>query len=180
MNDYNIRTINIEDAEKVLAIYAPYILNSNISFEYVVPSIKDFKQRIETVTKEYPWLVCEYDGKILGYAYGGQHRGRTAYKWSVESAIYMAEDFCGKGVGKLLYQTLFERLKEQGYVNVFAGMTLPNEKSVRLHTALGFEMIGVFKNIGYKNNQWHDVQWMQLNLAEHKTDMTLPRINTDS
>lgn len=175
MSEYNIRLIKSEDAETVLAIYAPYILNSNISFEYEVPSLDEFKHRIETVTKDYPWLVCEHEGGIIGYAYGGQHRARTAYKWSVESAIYMAEDHCGKGAGKLLYQELFKLLKEQGFVNVFAGMTLPNEKSVRLHTACGFAMIGVFKNIGYKNNQWHDVQWMQLDLAGHRSDMELPK-----
>lgn len=174
MSEYNIRPIDISDAEAVLSIYAPYILETNISFEYEVPTIEEFKQRIKTVTKEYPWLICEHEGKIIGYAYGGQHRARTAYKWSVESAIYMAKDFRGKGVGKLLYQTLFEQLKQQGYVNVFAGMTLPNDKSVGLHKACGFELIGIFKNIGYKNNQWHDVQWMQLDLAEHKTDMILP------
>lgn len=173
MSNYNIRSITPEDAEATLAIYAPYILNTNISFEYEVPTVEEFKQRIATVTAAYPWLICEYEGEIVGYAYGGQHRARTAYKWSVESAIYMAEDFCGKGAGKLLYTKLFDILRQQGFVNVFAGMTLPNEKSEGLHKACGFRDIGVFEKIGYKNNQWHDVRWMQLDLAEHSNGMEL-------
>lgn len=179
MNNYNIRLISIDDAEAVLAIYAPYIQNTNISFEYEVPTLMEFKQRVERIIKEYPWLVCEHENKIVGYAYGGQHRARTAYKWSVESAIYIAEDFCGKGAGKLLYTKLFEQLRQQGFVNVFAGMTLPNEKSERLHRACGFKDIGVFKHIGYKNNEWHDVRWMQLDLGEHKDEMELPKSIND-
>ncbi|MCB0700567.1 MAG: N-acetyltransferase [Chitinophagales bacterium] len=174
MNEYSIRFIKPEDAQRVLDIYAPYITKSNISFEYEVPTIEEWQQRIATITAQYPWLVCEHEGVIVGYAYAGQHRARTAYQWSVESAIYIAEDFLGKGAGKLLYQKLFELLRQQGYVNVFAGMTLPNEKSEGLHKSCGFETIGVFRNIGYKNNRWHDVQWMQLDLQEHRIGMNMP------
>lgn len=175
MSEYNIRHIKPEDAQAVLDIYAPYVEHTHISFEYEVPTLADFAQRIATITKDYTWLVCEHNGRIIGYAYGGQHRARTAYKWSVESAIYMAQDFCGKGAGKLLYQQLFELLKQQGYINVFAGMTLPNEKSEALHRSCGFQEIGIFKNIGYKNNQWHDVKWMQLTIGEHGSGVKVPR-----
>lgn len=174
MSNYTIRPVTTADAESVLSVYAPYIEKTNISFEYEVPSVDEFRKRIKTIIATYPWLVCEQDNRIVGYAYGGQHRARTAYHWSVESAIYMAEDFQGKGAGKVLYQTVFELLRLQGFVNVFAGMTLPNEKSERLHKACGFQMIGVFRNIGYKNNAWHDVQWMQLDLAAHTADKQLP------
>ena len=172
--EYNTRFIRPDDAQRVLDIYAPSMEHTNISFEYEVPTPAAFMQRIETITAEYPWLVCEHNGEIVGYAYAGQHRARTAYKWSVESAIYMAEDFCGKGAGKLLYNMLFDLLRQQGFVNVFAGMTLPNAKSEGLHRSCGFRDIGVFEKIGYKNNQWHDVRWMQLDLQEHGKDMRLP------
>ncbi len=174
MIEYNIRFIKPEDTQAVLGIYAPYITKYNTSFEYEVPTPEEFQQRIATITAQYPWLVCECDGVIVGYAYAGQHRARTAYQWSVESAIYIAEDFCGKGAGKLLYIKLFEILKQQGFVNVFAGMTLPNAKSEGLHKSCGFRDIGVFEKIGYKNNKWHDVRWMQLDLQMHGTDIRLP------
>lgn len=180
MSNYKIRLIEPRDAAAVLAIYAPYVAHTNISFEYEVPSLADFEQRIATVTNDYPWLVCEQeDGNICGYAYAGLHRSRTAYMWSVEAAIYMAEDFRGKGIGKRLYLKLFELLKLQGYATVFAGMTLPNDKSEALHRSCGFEEIGVFRNIGYKNNQWHDVKWMQLSLAKYENDMELPKPLTE-
>lgn len=175
MSEYNIRHIKPEDAQAVLDIYAPYIQHTNISFEYEVPTLDDFTQRIATITAEHCWLVCEHDGKIIGYAYAGPHRARMAYKWSVESAIYMAQDFFGKGMGKQLYQKLFELLAHQGYINVFAGMTLPNEKSEALHRSCGFEEIGIFRKIGYKNNQWHDVKWMQLAIGEYKSELGVPK-----
>lgn len=171
MNEYNIRPIRPEDAERTLDIYAPYITDSCISFEYEVPSLEEWLQRISTITQKHAWLVCEYDGEIIGYAYAGQHRARTAYQWSVESAVYIDKNFVGKGAGKLLYQKLFEALKQQGYATVFAGMTLPNEKSEALHKSCGFTEIGVFKHIGYKFDKWHDVKWMQLNIKKHTGGM---------
>src|SRR5690606_34522428 len=125
----------------------------------------EFRQRIEMVTAAYPWLVCEHKGQITGYAYAGQHRARTAYQWSVESAIYKRQGFTGKGVGKRLYQKLFKLLQQQGYVNVFAGMTVPNKASEWLHKSMGFEEIGTFRKIGYKHGEWHDTKWMQLRLG---------------
>ncbi|MCB9045171.1 MAG: N-acetyltransferase [Chitinophagales bacterium] len=169
-----IRLIEPEDVQRVLGIYTPYITKYNTSFEYEVPTLEEFQQRIANITEQYPWLVCKKDGVIVGYAYAGQHRARTAYQWSVESAIYIAEDFCGKGVGRLLYTKLFELLKQQGYMNVFAGMTAPNERSERLHKSLGFEDVGTFKNIGYKNGAWHDTKWFQLDIGEHKSLLSEP------
>lgn len=166
MNGYTIRLIRPEDAQSVLDIYAPYVRDTNISFEYEVPTLVEFQQRIAAITAQYPWLVCEHNGEITGYAYAGPHRARTAYQWSVESAIYIKQGFTGKGIGKLLYTKLFELLKEKGYVSVFAGMTAPNDASERLHKALGFEDVGTFKKIGYKNGAWHDTKWFQLRLGE--------------
>lgn len=163
---YTIKLATPDDAAAIQSVYAPYVRDTCITFEYEVPTVEEFEERIRVVTKEYPWLVCEQEGKIIGYAYGCRHRARAAYDWSVESAIYMANDSRGKGIGKSLYQELFRLLKMQGYVNVFAGMTLPNEKSEGLHKSCGFQEIGVFRNIGYKFNQWHDVKWMQLDIND--------------
>lgn len=151
-------------------MYAPYVNETCITFEYDVPPVEEFEERIRKNTAHYPWLVCEENGKLVGYAYGCRHRDRAAYNWSVESAIYIAMDSQSRGIGKKLYQKLFDLLKLQGYVNVFAGMTMPNEKSNKLHHACGFEDIGVFRKIGYKFNQWHDVKWMQLRLYEDMPD----------
>lgn len=169
------RLITAEDIAAVREIYRPYIEETSISFEYEVPTLEEFAQRVETVTKQYPWLVYEEDGKVIGYAYGMTHRTRTAYQWSVEVAIYVAKDYRGNGVGKQLYKKLFELLKQQGYKTVFAGMTMPNEKSEALHLSCGFEEIGVFKNIGYKFGQWHSVKWFQKQLGEyHKPELPKP------
>lgn len=163
----SIRMMTDADIAVALAVYAPYIEETAISFEYEVPTLEEFAQRVGTITKQYPWLVYEEDGKVIGYAYGMTHRTRTAYQWSVEVAIYVAKDYRGRGVGKRLYKKLFELLKQQGYRTAFAGMTMPNEKSEALHLSCGFEEIGVFKNIGYKFGQWHSVKWFQKQLGDN-------------
>ncbi len=164
-----------DDAALALAIYAPYVLNTIISFEYEPPSLEEYRQRIQTVTAEYPWLVCESGGRIIGYAYAGKHRYRTAYQWSPESTVYMSPEFHRQGIARVLYETLFSVLRLQGYFNVYAGVGLPNEKSVGFHRALGFEEIGIFKNVGYKHGNWHDTQWFQLHLAEHILNPPSPK-----
>lgn len=167
MSKINIRPIKLEDAGDVLDIYKEYIINTAISFEYEVPTLDEFSDRIRTITKQYPWLVYETEGRVVGYAYGCTHRQRTAYNWSVETAIYVAHDTHRKGVGKALYATLFDKLKEAGFYTAFAGMTMPNDKSEQLHIACGFSEIGVFKNIGYKFGKWHDVKWFQKELGDY-------------
>ncbi len=167
MSEVTINLITNNDIEGVLKVYAPYIEETAISFEYEVPTLEEFIGRVHAITKQYPWLVAKEHGNVIGYAYGTTHRARTAYQWSVEVAIYMAKDYRGKGIGKQLYHQLFELLKQQGYCTAFAGMTLPNEKSEALHLSCGFEEIGVFKNIGYKNNQWHSVKWFQKQLGDY-------------
>lgn len=164
----HIRFIQPEDAEAVLAIYAPYILDTAITFETIVPSLKEFTERIEQYTRKYPWLVAEEEGKIIGYAYAGKHRDREAYQWCVESSVYINKDFHGRGIAKALYERLFELLKASGFINVYAGITQPNEPSNRLHERMGFTPVGIYKRIGYKLGQWHDVLWMSLSLEEHR------------
>lgn len=161
-----IRPIQKGDIVETLAIYRPYVEQSVTSFEYVAPSESEWLERIEKTDAEYPWLVIEFENKVIGYAYASKHRHRTAYNWSVESAVYIDQNFHGFGIGKVLYSTLFDILRLQGYRNVYAGITLPNAKSVSLHKSMGFYEVGIFKKIGYKFGAWHDTGWFQLHLNE--------------
>jgi phosphinothricin acetyltransferase len=174
-NNFQIRLIKETDTQAVLDIYKYYVENTIISFEYEAPAFEEYKQRIKTNVENYPWLVCLHNDKIIGYAYGSTHRYRTAYQWSPESTIYLAPDFQTRGIGRILYETLFELLKLQGYYNVFAGVALPNEKSLGFHRALGFEEIGIFKNVGYKHGNWHHTHWFQLTLQTHQVNPTNPK-----
>ena len=178
-NTFEIRLINEADAQAVLTIYKYYVDHTIISFEYEVPSLEEYLQRINVNTEKYPWLVCLNNNKIIGFAYGSTHRYRTAYQWSPESTIYIAPDFHTRGIGRILYKTLFEILKLQGYYNVFAGVALPNQKSVGFHQAMGFEEIGIFKKVGYKHGNWHDTHWFQLSLNEYKPNPTTPLLFKD-
>ena len=146
--DHSLRLITVSDTKAVLDIYTPYVLYTTISFEYDPPTEAEFLQRIKTITADYPWLVCLDGEKIIGYAYASRHRARTAYDWSAESTVYMHPDHQRKGLARILYETVFDILRLQGYFNVYAGITLPNEKSVGFHRALGFSAIGTYKNIG--------------------------------
>ncbi len=174
-NNYSIRLITESDAQAVLDIYRPYVLHTIISFEYEPPTLEEYIQRIKTNTEDYPWLVCLYENKIIGYAYASRHRSRTAYQWSPESTVYLLPEVHRKGIARILYTTLFDLLKLQGYFNVYAGIGLPNEKSVGFHKALGFEEIGIFKKVGYKLGNWHDTHWFQLSLAEHTLTPPTPK-----
>ena len=175
-NDFKIRLINFNDAAATLEIYRPYVENTIISFEYEVPTLQEWETRIKTNATEYPWLVCEYNNEIVGYAYGSKHRYRTAYSWSPESTVYLSDKFHRLGLARILYETLFDLLKLQGYVNVYAGVGLPNAKSEEFHLALGFYEIGVFKKIGFKLGAWHDTRWFQLHLVEHPDNPAKPKI----
>jgi len=161
-----IRLASTDDTQEILDIYTPYIEHSAISFEFEVPTHEDFKNRINKIIKKYPWLVCLIDGKIVGYAYACEHRARIAYNWSVESSVYLSDKFHGQGLGKELYIELFKQLRMLGFYNVFAGITLPHPASHALHLSLGFEEIGVYKQVGFKNGEWYDTLWYQLLLQE--------------
>ncbi|GAB3998270.1 GNAT family N-acetyltransferase [Spirosoma daeguense] len=169
-----IRFATPADAPVLLAIYGPYILQTSITFEYDIPSETEFAERIRTIQQQLPYLVAEIDGNVAGYAYASKHRDRTAYQWSVESSVYVHSDAHRQGVARQLYTTLFDLLRRQGYYNVYAGITLPNPKSAAFHRSFGFEPIGVYKNIGYKFDAWHDVAWSQLTLQPHQLQPTPP------
>jgi len=161
-----IRSIERSDAEAVREIYAPFVSDSATSFEAEPPDAPAIEQRIRELKDRYPWLVFEADDKVLGYAYASPHRARQAYQWCAEVSVYIHSLARGCGVGRALYVSLFEMLRRQGYVNVYAGITLPNPASVGLHQSLGFVPVGVYSRVGFKFGKWHDVAEFQLRLSE--------------
>ncbi len=166
----------LEDGPDILDIYRHYVLNTAITFEYEPPSLMEMENRMKNIQAKYPYVVAREGNRIAGYAYASDFRTRAAYQWSPESTIYLHPSCCGKGIGKLLYQKLFDVLAWQGYYNVFAGIALPNEASVALHQKLGFREVGVYENIGYKFGKWHSTQWFQLVLKPHAENPASPRI----
>ena len=148
------------DAAACAAIYAPHVDPGPASFEEVPPSPEEIARRMSTA---HLWLVAEQDGDLLGYAYASQHRDRQAYRFAADVAAYVREP--GRGVGRALYEVLLPALRERGFRHACAGIALPNEPSVRLHEAFGFELVGVYRNIGFKGGEWRDVGWWQLDMA---------------
>jgi phosphinothricin acetyltransferase len=169
-----IRNIEVSDADAVRTIYRPAVFESATSFEAELPDTTAMQQRIRDLRDRYPWLVFEAESRVLGYAYASPHRTRHAYQWCVEVSVYIHPDARKSGVGRALYTVLFEILRKQGYVNAYAGITLPNSASMGLHEAVGFQPIGVFKRIGFKLGQWHDVAWLQLRLSEASPPIANP------
>ena len=170
----NIRLATPSDAEEILNIYAPYITDTAITFEYTVPSLEDFRQRIVNTLQKYPYLVALEDDKIVGYAYAGVFKGRAAYDHCVETSIYVQIDAHGKGIGKALYSELEERLKEQGILNVNACITWSEKEneyvthqSPDFHEHLGYKRCAHFHQCGYKFGQWFDMIWMEKMIGEH-------------
>jgi len=162
-----IRPAGDKDAAAIAAIYAPFVESTATSFETEPPSADDIKKRIKETTVAYPWLVCECDGVVAGYAYATRHRVRAAYQWCVEVSVYVHPDFQRSGVARGLYTSLFAILAAQGFVNAYAGITLPNARSVALHEGLGFLPLAVYRGVGFKMGQWHDVGWWQFVVNQH-------------
>ena len=160
-----IRTAVEDDAPHLAAIYATYVLNTVISFESVPPDAEEFSFRLADCLKYYPWLIAEVDGRIVGYAYAGPHSGRAAYDWSANISVYLAADHHRRGIGRRLYDILIQILRHQGYHSLFAGITLPNSASVAIHTALGMKEVGIYREVGFKFGQWHDVMWMGMAIS---------------
>lgn len=156
----------------MLAIYAPIVRETAISFELEPPSEAEFQQRIERYQQQMPWLVCEINGEVVGYAYASPYRTRAAYQWSVESSVYVGANHRRKGIAKALYTTLFQLLHLQGFYNVIAAIALPNQPSIAVHEAVGFLPVGVFHRVGYKFGKWHDVGYWQLSLQPEQSFLT--------
>jgi phosphinothricin acetyltransferase len=164
-----IRLATLDDAEPVQGIYAPYCLTP-VSFELEPPSIEEMRGRLAKVLGQYPWLLCENGGEILGYAYATRHRERAAYRWSVDTSVYVRRGRHRRGVGRALYTSLLAVLPLQGFVNAYAGVTLPNPASVGLHEALGFQPVGVYRQVGFKGGAWHDVAWLERRLQPARSE----------
>jgi phosphinothricin acetyltransferase len=169
-----IRLATVDDAENILAIYKPYITDTSYTFETEVPSLEAFKDRINTYLQRWPWLVCEMDGKIAGYAYAAHYRERIAYQWCTESSIYVHYDFQQRGVARSLYTALFAILKMQSFRTVYAVINLPNEKSVALHERMGFTYFATYENVGYKLGSWKNVGWWQLAINDYDKAPSAP------
>lgn len=158
----DFRLVEKEDAQGILDIYAWYIQHTAFSFEYTVPSLEAYSDRILKYAKEAPWIVIEKNNKIFGFAYASPHRGRAAYQWNREVSIYLDNALHGSGVAKQLYSILLRLLKLQGYTNALAGVVSPNPKSEAFHQKMGFELVGTYHNIGYKHERWWNVNWFEL------------------
>ena len=163
--DFKIRVANPVDAVAIAAIYAPIVRDTVISFEIELPTPQVMEERILVTLSMYPWLVAERDGEVVGYAYASKHRERAAYRWSVDVSAYVREGARGMGIGRALYDALIGMLRRQGFRSAFAGIALPNEASIRLHEAVGFQLVGVYRDVGFKHGHWRDVGWWRLGLT---------------
>ena len=153
------------DAAACAAIYAPYVAGSAISFEEVALDAQRFAARIEATTRTHPWLVLDDGERAVAFAYASQHRVRSAYRWAADVGIYVDAGHHGQGAGRRLYEALLDLLRRQNFRSACAGITLPNDASVALHRAFGFELVGIYRRIGWKNGAWQDVGWWQLALS---------------
>jgi phosphinothricin acetyltransferase len=159
-----IRHATPADGARCGEIYLPYVRDGVISLEDEPPGPEEMAARITSISATHPWLVYERDGHIAGYAYGSPHHSRSAYRWSTDVTVYVAEEHHRQGIGRELYEALFELLREQRFRTACAGITLPNAASVGIHEALGFEPVGVYRNVAWKHGEWRDVGWWQMEL----------------
>ena len=160
-----VRDASPADAEACAAVYAPYVTGTAVTFEEDPPSPARMAERIAGAQRTHAWLVLEDDGRVVGYAYGGPYKERAAYRWACEVSVYLEPGRRRTGGGRLLYDALLPRLAALGYRTAVAGMTLPNDASEALHRALGFEPVGTWRRIGWKQGGWHDVAWVQRDLG---------------
>lgn len=169
-----IRLATPEDAPAVAAIYRPYVEQTIVSFELEAPTDAAMGERIAKLLEKLPWLVCEEQGVVLGYAYASPHHERAAYRWSVDSSVYIHPAQRRRGLGHALYRELFERLRALGYYTAFAGISLPNPPSVALHERFGFEPVGIYRKAGFKLGRWWDVGWWQKPLRGYLVPTGVP------
>ena len=172
--EITIRSARPEDAAALLSIYAPYVEHTAITFEYDVPSLKEFRERIVSTLERYPYLVAVRDGEITGYAYAGPFHSRAAYDWAVETSIYVKENEKKSGIGKALYTALEKTLAAQNITNLNACIACPEiddeyltRNSIQFHAHLGYSMIGEFHQCGYKFNRWYNMVWMEKLIGKH-------------
>jgi phosphinothricin acetyltransferase len=166
MKKVEIRKVRQSDVSGILEIYAPCITGTNITFEEEVPSEADFWDRVQRICQNHPYLVCEMDGRVAGYAYISEYRSRASYRWTKEITVYVHPDFYRKRVAHALYTSLLEIARAQGISDVLAIITIPNNPSIYFHEFFGFRKCGEFKNVGYKMGQWQTVGWWELFLQD--------------
>jgi L-amino acid N-acyltransferase YncA len=169
-----VRAADTADAAAIAGVYRPHVTGSVASFETVPPDAAEMTRRMLTAPR-LPWLAAERDGAVVGYAYAAPHNARAAYRWSVSCSVYLTAGERGRGTGRALYERLLAELVPLGHVTAFAGIALPNDASVGLHTALGFTPVGVYRAAGYKAGRWHDVGWWQRPLCEPPAEPAEPR-----
>ena len=170
-----IRLASPSDALAIHQIYSPIVRNTHISFEESAPSVSEIAERVKQTLNRYPWLVCEMDRRLAGYAYASAFRSRAAYQWTAETTVYVQKGFQRRGISRALYRSLLTVLRDLGYVSVIGVIALPNAASVRAHETAGFRKVGVLKNAGFKANAWRDTGWWQLELRPPPAAATPPR-----
>ena len=166
-----IRDVQKEDSERLVEIYSYYVLNTAVSFEYEVPTVEEFRQRIKKITSKYPYLVCLKDNKIVGYVYAGEYSSRSAYSWTAAMSIYVDKDYRRQGIGSAMYKAIEPRLKDMGIINLLAGTAYCDTEdeylthaSSSFHMSQGYSEAAHFKNIGKKFDRWYDLKWCQKSL----------------
>lgn len=180
MSKFELRAAEVSDAARLLEIYSYYITDTAVTFEWDVPSVQEFEQRIENVKKQYPYIVAVQDGKIIGYAYAHTFRSRAAYAWTVETSIYVDKDWRRSGAGAALLGELERQLKELNVLNVYAGVAYIEKEdeylthdSVKFHEKMGYKNVTHWHQCGYKFNRWYDIVFLEKMLGEH-TDNPKP------
>lgn len=172
---FKLRVATAADAGPIAAVYAPYVVSSAVSFEDAAPDAKAMAKRIAASIETFPWLIAEIDGFVIGFAFAGKYRERAAYRFTVETSVYVANDMRGQGIGRALYRALLGTLEQQGFTQAIAAIALPNDQSVDLHEAVGFQRAGHFREVGYKHGQWRDVGVWQRELTEPDDPPAEPR-----
>lgn len=167
MGEIIIREVTEADAAELLSIYGPYVEKTAVTYEYVVPSLEEFRERIRNTGKRYPYFAAVEDGKILGYAYASPFHPRAAFAWAAEATVYLRMEERGRGIGRLLYTALEEALRKQNVVNVNACIADPNPQSIAFHEAMGYRIVGRFTQCAYKLGEWRGIVWMEKFLGEH-------------
>ncbi len=170
-----IRPAFREDVPAMLAIYAPYVLNTTATFEYEPPALEEFFRRYDTFTRQFPWILWEEEGEVLGYAYAAPPYSRPAYAWCAEPTIYLKAEARGRGIGPRLYAALEGILKKQGYQVLYALVCAENGHSVHFHGQMGYEQRAFFPDCGFKFGRWMGLYWMEKRLFPVKTPNGFPR-----
>lgn len=176
-SEIEIRPVQIQDAKALLEIYAPYVQNTAVTFEYQVPSLQEFEERIRHTKQKYPYLAAAAGEEIVGYTYAGPFHERAAYDWAVETSIYVKKDKKGLGIGRKLYEALEKCLAAQGILNLNACIAWPEKEdeylsrdSAEFHRRLGYRMVGEFHQCGYKFSRWYNMVWMEKHIGVHRED----------